>query len=456
MNPTSGHPTALTRHISRRTFLVGASVASAAAVIGTQIAPNAAFAAVIWNHPLEFRGTISRPYGYDASYTEYDDRFHKGIDYDVASGTPVHPVAAGVVIDAGWGAGGQSWSGNSILVEHAGGVRSFYAHLSETHVAAGAAVSPTTVLGKSGNTGSPSTGPHLHLEIWQGATRDLRTDPQPLVHNAPLPQNAAGGNLPPASNLGEVGIYPSGWRYASTGAQLPSTLISAVDTGRGWAEVYVADGQTLKVVLVNGTRWELLNTGVALNPTSISAVVMNGGVHVWAVENNTLVVVFATSSGWVKQNSGLAVGAGAKISAVVVDGGQINIMESSGGYLYQIWPGSTWQRGGTGVQVGSEFEAVYLGSGAPQVMTLLGGTIQQIWAGDGWQRMSTGVAAGGTLSAVYAGGGFPVVYTAEGGYLYETAVRGGAWSRMGTGAEARGVIRAARIGGANTRIYTTG
>jgi murein DD-endopeptidase MepM/ murein hydrolase activator NlpD len=57
-------------------------------------------------------------------------KFHTGIDFAEIKGAPVYATGNGVVIRKGYDSG----YGNFIEIEHAGGFRSFYAHLSRTLV----------------------------------------------------------------------------------------------------------------------------------------------------------------------------------------------------------------------------------------------------------------------------------------------------------------------------------
>lgn len=90
-------------------------------------------------------------------------KFHTGIDIPKAKGTPVYASGNGIVIRKGYCSG----YGNYIEIQHAGGFRSFYAHLSKTIVSAGDSVSIATQIAYVGNTGI-STGSHLHYEIRKG------------------------------------------------------------------------------------------------------------------------------------------------------------------------------------------------------------------------------------------------------------------------------------------------
>ena len=89
------------------------------------------------------------------------DRFHTGIDYAAAAGTPVAAAGRGCVTFAGWDPGGY---GNLVIVGHRLGMTSYYAHLSSIAVARGTCVVAGNRIGRVGSTGN-STGPHLHFEL---------------------------------------------------------------------------------------------------------------------------------------------------------------------------------------------------------------------------------------------------------------------------------------------------
>ncbi len=91
-------------------------------------------------------------------------RPHLGVDYAAPMGTPVHSVADGTVIKAGWGGGG----GNTIYIKHAGGLQTGYLHLKSfaKGIKVGTKVTQRQTIGYVGSTGT-STGPHLDYRIWQ-------------------------------------------------------------------------------------------------------------------------------------------------------------------------------------------------------------------------------------------------------------------------------------------------
>ena len=107
---------------------------------------------------------------------------HNGVDYGAAIGTKVWTVARGRVKYAAWAGA----SGKLIIVSHANGYETIYAHLSKIHVRKGQYVAQRQLIGRVGNTGR-STGPHLHY----GMKRHGRyVDPlrQRFSRGAPLPK----------------------------------------------------------------------------------------------------------------------------------------------------------------------------------------------------------------------------------------------------------------------------
>ncbi len=86
---------------------------------------------------------------------------HSGVDFADDHGTSVRLPAAGRI---DW-VSEMPIRGNSVIVDHGGGVKSGYHHLSTVSVVVGDAVLPAgTPLGAVGMTGF-ATGPHLHWEV---------------------------------------------------------------------------------------------------------------------------------------------------------------------------------------------------------------------------------------------------------------------------------------------------
>ena len=85
---------------------------------------------------------------------------HTGLDVATSSGTPVKAAAGGVVEYAGY----KGSYGNLVVINHGGGIQTYYAHCSKIYVNPGESVAQGQVISAVGSTGN-STGPHLHIEV---------------------------------------------------------------------------------------------------------------------------------------------------------------------------------------------------------------------------------------------------------------------------------------------------
>ena len=94
-----------------------------------------------------------------SSFGERWGRLHAGLDIANDLGTPIRAAKGGTVILAGWNGG----YGNSIVVDHGGGLSTLYAHASRLRAAEGQAVGQGELIADMGSTGN-STGSHLHFE----------------------------------------------------------------------------------------------------------------------------------------------------------------------------------------------------------------------------------------------------------------------------------------------------
>jgi lipoprotein NlpD len=98
-----------------------------------------------------------------SGFGDRDREHHDGVDLACPEGTPVFAAGAGEVLFAGE----QRGYGNLVLVGHAHGLVTVYAHNSENLVVQGDRVlrgEPIARVGRSGN----ATGPHLHFEVRVG------------------------------------------------------------------------------------------------------------------------------------------------------------------------------------------------------------------------------------------------------------------------------------------------
>lgn len=105
-------------------------------------------------------GIITSPYGWRRDPIAGDRRFHAGVDIANMRMSGVRAAAAGTVLAAASAKG----YGNVVVIGHAHGFETRYAHLTKIVVREGTRVDAGDVIGGMGTTGR-STGNHLHFEV---------------------------------------------------------------------------------------------------------------------------------------------------------------------------------------------------------------------------------------------------------------------------------------------------
>ncbi|MEU9131015.1 LysM peptidoglycan-binding domain-containing M23 family metallopeptidase [Kitasatospora sp. NPDC048540] len=115
-------------------------------------------------------GPLGTPYHQAGS--NWSSGYHTGVDFVVGTGTSVKAITAGTVVSAGNGGA----YGNEVVIKHADGKYSEYAHLSSIGVSVGQTVTAGQQIGLSGATGNV-TGPHLHFEVRTGPAYGSDIDP---------------------------------------------------------------------------------------------------------------------------------------------------------------------------------------------------------------------------------------------------------------------------------------
>jgi murein DD-endopeptidase MepM/ murein hydrolase activator NlpD len=100
-------------------------------------------------------------------------RFHTGIDFGAAMGTPIYAIAPGKVELAGEKGG----YGNTVIVNHSAGKSTLYGHASKLYVREGQQVVRGQMVAAVGSTGM-STAPHLHFEV---RVHDKPVNPRPYL-----------------------------------------------------------------------------------------------------------------------------------------------------------------------------------------------------------------------------------------------------------------------------------
>lgn len=116
-----------------------------------------------WENPFlqPVQGEITTEFGC-IRYTNDDPNptRHSGIDIATAKGTPVLACNNGRVLFADF----LQLTGNTVIIEHGYGLKSFHYHMDSLNVKAGEMVKKGQQIGAVGTTGY-STGPHLHFGL---------------------------------------------------------------------------------------------------------------------------------------------------------------------------------------------------------------------------------------------------------------------------------------------------
>jgi len=90
------------------------------------------------------------------------DKKHLGVDIMAPKNTPVKAALDGYVFVSDW----TLETGNTIGIQHANNIITFYKHNSALLKKAGDSVKAGEAVAIVGNSGTLSTGPHLHFELW--------------------------------------------------------------------------------------------------------------------------------------------------------------------------------------------------------------------------------------------------------------------------------------------------
>ena len=173
--------------VGQRIFVPGATRQLPVEII-TPVEPAPEISAV--PQPLEpdqdrflwpVNGTINSGFGARGS------SFHDGIDIAAPEGTPIRAIERGEVIYSDQLRG----YGNIVIVRHAEGLVSVYAHNESNLVRQGQSVVRGEIIARVGSTGRVS-GPHLHFEI-----RKNNAAQDPLRFLPPLCCLPASATVPP-------------------------------------------------------------------------------------------------------------------------------------------------------------------------------------------------------------------------------------------------------------------
>ncbi|MFE5393199.1 peptidoglycan DD-metalloendopeptidase family protein [Streptomyces sp. NPDC056568] len=123
------------------------------------------------------------PCGQRWTYSHHSAEVRRALDFvradgGATDGTPVLASAAGTA-HRHYQANG---AGNYLSIEHGGGWRTYYFHLSAFAVPDGAQVAQGQQIGNTGSTGN-SSGPHIHYEqLYNGVGQDIRINGSALAY----------------------------------------------------------------------------------------------------------------------------------------------------------------------------------------------------------------------------------------------------------------------------------
>lgn len=151
--------------------VVGLNLAGLMLVAGSSAIPGAALGITpreletdLWaDVQVETKKAVVQPVPDARGISQGYHIFHQAVDIKAYVGSEVRPIAAGTVEEVVYSIYGY---GFWVLVDHGNETKSLYAHLGEISVEVNQEVKTDTTIGSIGLTGK-TTGPHLHLEIFE-------------------------------------------------------------------------------------------------------------------------------------------------------------------------------------------------------------------------------------------------------------------------------------------------
>ena len=159
--------------------------------VAEELSTNRALREVLYALPNRMPVTnfsVSSDFGIRKHPLTGKSHFHTGLDLMSETGDDkVFAVKPGVVVMAEY----HPQYGNTVVIRHLNGVESLYAHLAQLSVKVGDKVTTESLLGYIGNTGTSSTGKHLHLEILVGG---YPVNPQKVIRTAQYVQQIQNNN----------------------------------------------------------------------------------------------------------------------------------------------------------------------------------------------------------------------------------------------------------------------
>jgi len=129
----------------------------------------------LYNYPTLWpvTGRISSDFGWRRRPLGGGSEHHNGVDIPARTGTPIRAAGGGTVTFSGW----QNGYGQTVIIDHGGGITTAYTHNSRNNVEVGHRVTRGQIIAYVGSTGR-TTGAHLHYEV---RINNAAVDPIPFM-----------------------------------------------------------------------------------------------------------------------------------------------------------------------------------------------------------------------------------------------------------------------------------
>lgn len=186
--------------------------------------------------PLQGDWVLTSPQGWRIHPIYGDRRYHAGADLGGDFGWNVVACQGGTVTYAGWISG----YGNTVIIDHGGGLTSLYGHNQDVVVSVGQVVSQEQLIAHCGSTGN-STGPHCH---WEVRVNDKPVDPGlfcPELMNAEMaydpnhvPETAAG-----VDDIGGTINFEVNTDFAKPIREITEAFVDTITAAMGLVKNYV-------------------------------------------------------------------------------------------------------------------------------------------------------------------------------------------------------------------------
>jgi murein DD-endopeptidase MepM/ murein hydrolase activator NlpD len=169
---------------------------------------------------------------------------HKGVDYEAKAGQTVYAAAGGTVLSTS--GGGEL--GNYVLIDHGNGYFTFYCHL--TSITASGTVKTGQPVGTAGNTGTKSSGVHLHFALSKSRSTADAIDPEPFLSGTassvpasnPDQSSSGSGDVSGSSSSSSSSVEAASAGASSSGSPLLTTGVSGYSASPAASGSSAADG----------------------------------------------------------------------------------------------------------------------------------------------------------------------------------------------------------------------